>query len=299
MKRRQVAVWCALIMGASTGAAEAVLTVTPPVRSDEGDNLGCFVQNLSGGAVTVATAINNGLGTIVDSDSFAVPAGQAIQLSSTSSQVFGAYCTFDFDADPTAVRGFISLQDAGGSNTRLLYPAEPVDDGPAPLQVDIYSPPVRSSEGDNLLCYVQNLTNAPLQMFAELNNGLGTIVDDGTLTIEAGNAIVLASSNSQVFGAYCHFRFSGNPSQVRGYISLQDAGGSNTRLLYPAAAIAGVTAPTPTPTSSATLAVATATATATGDQTPSACCGDCNDDGQVRVDELVSAVNRALGGCPE
>ena len=32
--------------------------------------------------------------------------------------------------------------------------------------------------------------------------------------------------------------------------------------------------------------------------TPSPCCGDCNGDGSVTVNELVTGVNRALDGCP-
>jgi hypothetical protein len=29
------------------------------------------------------------------------------------------------------------------------------------------------------------------------------------------------------------------------------------------------------------------------------CCGDCNGDGSVTIDELVKALNRALSGCQE
>jgi hypothetical protein len=48
----------------------------------------------------------------------------------------------------------------------------------------------------------------------------------------------------------------------------------------------GVDTPTP---------VATVTATATGTATPPACAGDCNGDGSVAVNELITGVNIALG----
>ena len=119
MKRRQVAVCCVVIGFVLEGAAYGVTTVTPPVRSSEGDNLGCYVQNVGAEAVEVVSGINNGLGTIVDSQTLTVPAGQALQLARTSAAVFSAFCIFDFEGNPTEVRGFISLQDAGGSNTLI------------------------------------------------------------------------------------------------------------------------------------------------------------------------------------
>jgi hypothetical protein len=61
--------------------------------------------------------------------------------------------------------------------------------------------------------------------------------------------------------------------------------------------------PTPTvtvtPTPSATpTASATPTLSATPTSTPIPCTGDCNTDGQVTIDELLTAVNIALGNIP-
>lgn len=305
MKQWRVVLWTASMILAGDLAARAVVTVSPPIRNDNGSNLGCVAQNLSGQAVEIESTLENGLNTVVDTQTLSVPAGQTRLLARSTDAVFGAYCIFDFDANPTEVRGYIRLEDAGGSNTRLLYPARVLERGPGELQVDLYSPPVRNDNGSNLGCVAQNLGDGPVQVISELDNGLGTIVDEQTLTIPGGQNLLLARSTTAVFGAHCHFRFSGNPSQVRGFIRLEDAGGSNTRLLFPAEQVI-VATPEPataTPTSTPTVFVDTpapsATPTVPNGQTPGACCGDCNSDGQVRVDELVSAVNRALGGCPE
>ena len=106
-----------------------------------------------------------------------------------------------------------------------------------------------------------------------LNDGLGHVVDSVTFTIPAGQVRTLASTVTQVFGAYCTFHFQAPPDQVRGFATREDLGGSNTRLLVEA-----------TPTVS---------------QAPVAgCCGDCDGSGVVTIDELITAVNFALGSCP-
>ena len=42
-----------LLLLSLTSVVSAEITYSPPVRSDDGDNLGCFLQNLSGAAVEV------------------------------------------------------------------------------------------------------------------------------------------------------------------------------------------------------------------------------------------------------
>jgi hypothetical protein len=285
---RQFVVISALLYGL-VGSAGAITTYSPPVRSDAGDNLGCFVQNLTDAALEVQTEINNGLGAVLDPRTFAVPAGQVLLFSRTTTAVFGAYCVFTFEGSPEQVRGFISLQDAGGSNTRLLYPARPIELGPPQLSVTTFSPPVRSSEGDNLGCKLLNLSDEPVQVVSELENGLGTVIDSRTFAVPAGQALLMARSNVQIFGGYCRFSFAGDPTAVRGYITLEDAGGSNTRLLYPAAP--GMAAPPATFTPSEPAATPTATSVAGG------CCGDCDGSGEVAINELITAVNNALTSC--
>lgn len=272
-------------------AAEATVTYSPPVRSDMGDNLGCRLQNLSGADVTVTSELENGLGTVVDTQSFAVPAGQGRLMARSNTAIFGGYCRFTFDGDASQVRGYISLEDAGGSNTRLLYPAESIA-GTPPIGLTTYSPPVRSSEGDNLGCELLNLGAAPINVSSDLHDGLGGIVDSESLTIPAGQGRLLARSSNQIFGGYCSFTFEGDPTAIRGYITLQDAGGSNTRLLYPASP--ALAAPQPTATATPDDAEPTFTATPTQGV---GCCGDCNGDGEVTINELIIAVNNALVGC--
>jgi hypothetical protein len=275
-------------------AARATVTYSPPVRSDMGDNLGCRLLNLSGAEVTVTSDLENGLGSVVDSKSFAIPAGQARLMASSNTAIFGGYCRFTFDGEASQVRGFITLEDAGGSNTRLLYAAEPIA-GIPPVGTTTFSPPVRSSEGDNLGCPLLNVGDAPVQVTSQLLDGLGNLVDEQAFTVPAGEGRLLARSSTAIFGGYCVFTFEGDPTAVRGYITLEDAGGSNTRLLYPASAALAAPAATATGTPTGTAPPeATPTATAVP---PGGCCGDCNGDGEVTINELITAVNNALGVC--
>jgi hypothetical protein len=314
---------------------------TPPVRSSDGDVLSCVVQNLSNAKLTVSAEIQNGLNTVVEDGTIDVPPGQALTVAYTVTPVFGAYCVFSFTGQATQVRGFVVLEDYGGSNTRLLYPANLVAGGNA-QPTSSFSPPVRSSDGDILSCVVQNLGANQVEVEAEIQNGLGVAVESGVIDVPAGRALTVAYTADPVFGAYCVFTFTGQPGAVRGFVALEDYGGSNTRLLYPAAVAPALDLPTPTPsftptptdpptvtstptptptetatsepTATATLepsATATETSTiqptttATPDATrtatssmPPACDGDCNADGTVSIDELVTTVAIALGDQP-
>lgn len=259
----------AAVLSAATGAG-ATTTYSPPVRSDMGDNLGCRLLNLSAAELSVQSDLEDGLGNVVDSQTFAIPAGQARLMARSSAAIFGGFCRFTFAGEASQVRGFITLEDAGGSNTRLLYPAEPVAGDP-PVGSTTFSPAVRSSDGDNLGCPLLNLSDAAIQVTSQLHDGLGNVVDTQAFAVPAGQGRLMARSSNAIFGGYCSFTFEGDPSAVRGYITLQDAGGSNTRLLYPA---------------SPALAVA-----------PAGCCGDCDASGDVAINELIIAVNHALDGC--
>lgn len=253
--------------------AGAITSYSPPIRSSQGDNFGCVAENLGANAVQVSAEMDNGLGTVVDSGSLSIPAGEALRIAGNQTAVFGGYCRFTFDGDPAALRGVVTLEDAGGSDTRLIYSARPIEGSGPPLDTLLATPPVRSSQGNNLDCVAQNLSAQPVQVISALNDGLGHVVDSVTFTIPAGQVRTLASTVTQVFGAYCTFHFQAPPDQVRGFATREDLGGSNTRLLVEA-----------TPTVS---------------QAPVAgCCGDCDGSGVVTIDELITAVNFALGSCP-
>jgi hypothetical protein len=263
----------AMLVLSPAAVVHAATTHSPPIRSSQGNNFGCVAQNVSAAAVEVTAQMDNGLGTIVDSGTLSIPAGEALRVAGNQTAVFGGFCRFTFDGDPAAVRGVVTLEDAGGSDTRLVYPARGFEDMGPQLDTFLVTPPVRSSQGNNLGCVVQNLSGSPVQVINEINNGLGTIVDSQTFTVPAGQVRQLAFTNTPVFGAFCTFHFQARSDQVRGFATREDAGGSDTRLLVEA-----------TPTVSSVT-------------TPS-CCGDCNGDGQVTIDELIGSVNRALSGCP-
>jgi acylphosphatase len=232
--RRPIAM-CLVLLWSSVAAA--TITYSPPVRSDEGDILGCVAQNLRDVTVAVTAEINNGLGAIVDSATLDVPAGQSRTVVSTASTVFAAYCKFTFAGTAERVRGYIQLFDLGGSDTRLLFPAAEIE-GVSARGLKTYSPPLRNESGV-LSCVVQNLSDATVEVTAEVESGLGgPVVDSGTMAIPAGRALVVASTATVRIGAFCTFTFDGSAAAVRGYIQLYDAGGSNTRLLY-AASLAG------------------------------------------------------------
>lgn len=275
-------------------AAHAVTVVSPPIRNSQGNNLNCTAQNLSDVAVTVSAEVDNGLGMIVDSGEFAVPPGQALRIAGDQTVVFGASCRFTFDADPAAVRGTISRQDAGGSDTRLIAQARllPEDPGP-PIETFLATVPLRSSEGNNFGCAIQNLSGAAVQVISEIQNGLGAVVDTSTITVPAGETRQGAFTQSAIFGGYCTFRFEAPPDLVRGFAHMQPQGGGDTRLIVEATGISAPPPPaTPTPTSSPEPS-----ATATPPDVPP-CCGDCDGSGEVTINELITAVNNALDGCP-
>lgn len=280
----------------AAGVAGAVTTYSPPVRSSQGDNLGCRLLNLGGTDLEVASELQDGLGNVVDAQTFSIPAGQGRLMARSNSAIFGGFCVFTFEGEASRVRGYISLEDAGGSNTRLLYPAAPIA-GTPPAGTTTFSPPVRSSEGDNLGCRLLNLGEADIQVSSRLHDGLGNIADEQAFVVPARQGRLMARSSSAIFGGYCSFTFEGDPTAVRGYISLEDAGGSNTRLLYPASE-AVAAPPPPSPTATATPVAPTATATVAG--TPALpCCGDCDGNGEVVINELILAVTNALEGCED
>jgi len=224
-------------------ALDGITVVSPPIRSSDGDVLNCVAQNLSNGAVAVQATIHNGLGGIVDTGMLNLQPGRAQALTSTTAAVFGAYCSFTFDGNIAAVRGYIQLYDLGGSNTRLLAAAsltrsilfaEDLDGGPAggiPPTRSV-SPAIRSSEDAVLSCVVQNLADVSVMAEVEIHNGLGTMVDSGMLQVPSGRSQVVVSTTAAVFGAYCDFRINASSTAARGYIQLTDFGGSNTRLLF-------------------------------------------------------------------
>ncbi len=294
--------------------AGGVVTATAPLRSSSDSLLGCSVLNLSATAVEVSAELYNGFAAdALESGTLEIPPGQSRQIVSSSAAIFGGYCLFDFDGEPSEVRGFVQMQDQGGSNTRQIFPAEPIGERRL-VEIVAHTLPVRSSEGDNLICTAQNLGDDPVQVTGALENGLGTVVDENTLTVEPRRTLTLAFSNDAIFGGFCRFTFTGNRTTLRGYIQLQDAGGSNTRLLQVASTVDAAEpegSPTPSHTPADAPTCPPPPATPTPGEAPTCgplptpepcngdgCCGDCNGNGIVQINELVTAVGFALESCP-
>jgi hypothetical protein len=253
--------------------ARAVVAVTPPVRSSEGNNFNCVAQNLSDVAVTVTAEMNNGLGSVLDTGTLSIPPGQALRVAGNQAAIFGGFCSFSFDGDPAAVRGTASREDAGGSDTRLIVQARPVVDTGAAVEQFLVTVPVRSSQGNNFGCDIENLSDSDVQVISEIQNGLGTVVDTSSFVIPAGQVRQGAFTQSAVFGGYCTFHFQAPLDQVRGFATLEPKGGGDTELIVEASL--------------------TVTPPQVG-----GCCGDCDGNGEVAINELVLAVTNALDACP-
>jgi hypothetical protein len=262
-----------MLIAAAPTIAHAVVAVTPPIRSSEGNNFNCVAQNLSSVAVTVTAEMDNGLGSVLDTGTLSIPAGQGLRVAGNQAAIFGGFCRFTFDGDPAAVRGTASREDAGGSDTRLVVQARPlVDTGPAVEQF-LATVPVRSSQGNNFGCDIENLSDSDVQVISEIQNGLGTAVDTSQFVVPAGQVRQGAFTQSAVFGGFCTFHFQAPPDQVRGFATLEPKGGGDTELIVEAS-------PTVAPIQ------------------VGGCCGDCDGNGEVTINELVTAVTNALDACP-
>lgn len=102
----------------------------------------------------------------------------------------------------------------------------------AALAVELWTPPLRN-EGDVLGCRVLNLGPQPIEVTAELMED-GSAVATGTLTVNPRVSRQITYTSNTVFGASCKFTFNGSKKKVRGFATIQDSGGSTTRLIVEA-----------------------------------------------------------------
>lgn len=244
MATRGVRRWLAAALAAvvsTPGAAQATTTFTPPVRNATGDDLGCFAQNHTDQDVEVASVLRDSSGAALNSFAFAVPPGRAIGLAFSDTPVDAAYCQFDFEGDDAAVRGFLVLSDDGGSSARLLYGSSELRGGARP-NVATYSPPVLTSADDRVVCLVQNLGAAAVQVAAEIRDHTGAVVASASDVVGAGDVVTILGEDDPPGSNYCRFAFDGNPAAVRGFVRLSDTMGGNTRFLAAAAEVGGAPA---------------------------------------------------------
>lgn len=96
----------------------------------------------------------------------------------------------------------------------------------------IYTPPVRNQSDSVVGCQVLNTGRGPRTVKAQLFEFDHTLKHEGEVTVGAGKSAQVASTQDQVFGAYC--RFTVPTRKIRGYISLEAIGGSTTHLIHEA-----------------------------------------------------------------
>lgn len=102
----------------------------------------------------------------------------------------------------------------------------------AALAVELWTPPLRN-EGDIMSCQILNLGPTAIQVTAELFDA-GSLVSSGTLNVQPGWTQNVTYTSSTVYGAYCKFTFNGSKKKVRGFATIQDLGGSTTRIIVEA-----------------------------------------------------------------
>ena len=96
----------------------------------------------------------------------------------------------------------------------------------------IYSPPVRNQSDSVVGCQALNTGKKSRQVKAQLYEFDHSLKHEGQLILEAGKSGQVAFTTEQVFGAYCKFTIP--TRKIRGYITLESAGGSTTHLIHEA-----------------------------------------------------------------
>jgi len=105
--------------------------------------------------------------------------------------------------------------------------------------LETFSAPIRSLNGDKVVCVVQNLSDQTVSVEAVLHDGFGGVANSGDDDVMADRTAYLADSNAEMAGGYCQFSFDGDADEVRGYVQFLGADGGDTRLVFPAAGTRG------------------------------------------------------------
>lgn len=203
---------------------------------------------------------------MLDSDGVAIESAPATVIeplhlsylaSTTEDEPSPVSCRFHVDSTGHSVRAYLVVVEPAGGRTRLLLPAAALG-GTAGLNVKSFTAAIRSVEGNELECWVQNLATAEVSVDASLRNqATGIQLIGAQQSVAAGHAVRLLHTTQSLLGAYCQFIATGSPAEVRGFAVLNDG----TPRLVELARIAANVTPIPTPT-------ATMTRTATRSMTP-------------------------------
>ncbi|MGH7786209.1 MAG: hypothetical protein ACRERC_05045 [Candidatus Binatia bacterium] len=224
----------AVAIMAVNGLVGPLTQYTSPVVNPGLELIGCVAQNVGGQSVPVAATLYDDEGIPIDSDAEEVGPGATVEIA--NSVLPSGYCSFTFDADSDTLRGYIRLRKATGE-TRALFPAFGLRDGPGGSVVVTTTPPLRSIGSGQLACVIQNLGAATAEVDSELVDADGTVVDAVTDQVAAGALLLSIGSNGDHLGAYC--RFSTEARAVRGYLLLLTAGPGNAHLTFPATGARG------------------------------------------------------------
>jgi len=195
--------------------ADVITTYTPPLRNAEQDEISCVALNHTNQDVQVSAVLRNESGDDLGGNATTVGPGELEPLVFNSASVGAAYCRFIFDGD--------------NGNTRLIAAAHEVRGVARPTVT--YSPPVLSGPTHLVSCIAQNVGGAGVEVTGRMRNGVGVVLQEMTSIVEAGDVSGIVGATDPLGATYCEFEFNGNPSAVRGYVSLSGHMGENTRFI--------------------------------------------------------------------
>jgi len=220
-------------LGVVAAPVAATMTFTAPVNSSGSTVISCLMHNLSEGVEKVDFTLRDGANNVLMTIDHHLLPGESSGIAFVD-DVLGGHCIFEFDGDPTRMRGLIRLSESGNGPTSLQAAAFEAADGPI-VSVETITPPVRSISGGVVQCRVQNLSEAPVSVMAELVDESGVVMFSNTIDASPQQVLTVISTTAIMLGGYCRFRFDSNPEQVRGYLTTRlGPGGIATRLVLPA-----------------------------------------------------------------
>lgn len=217
--------------GSPTGPIE---TFSSPLSHPGGDVVACIVQNLGEQAVTVDAVLRRPNGSAADSGQADVPPGRTIEIASSGDDSVGLHCTFNFDADPDTVRGYIHRRPSAGGDTLALFGSSAAVRSGEIVKTVMISPPLRSINTEILACLVQNLSDEAVEVETALVGEDGNVIDSSTNDVPGRTVTATVVSDGDHLNSYCGFGFDAVPDEVRGYAILFDNSPMSAHLVFPA-----------------------------------------------------------------
>lgn len=257
-------------------AAPETTTISPPLRVGSAGYLQCAAVNLTAAEISAEYAIDDGSGAIVAMVETGVPAGRAT-AALAEQELTDGFCTFTFDGSPEDLRGYAALTNATMLRTTRVFAALPP--GPSPTPTATASP-------------TATFTSSPRPTFTRTPTPSATV----TATLAATRTATATASATPTPSATRTATPVASPTSTAS--SLATATGTVTAPASSSPTATATAAASDTTTPSATPDVPSS-ATATASATPTSpaggpCTGDCDGDGAVAIDELITLVNIAL-----